>query len=60
MMHNIDWSIVDNVYVIVLRGQAALHIATSHNQLKIVGFPIVKGAKLYTKDSTSASVLLAM
>ena len=50
----------DNVYVISQRGQTALHIATSRNQLEIVEFLMIKGAKLDIKDDVSSSILLAM
>ena len=38
-------------------GQTALHIATSHNQLEIVEFLIIKGAKFDIKDNVSVSCI---
>ena len=58
MMYNIDQSITDNVYVIIQKGQTALHIATSHNQLEIVEFLIIKGAKLDIKDDVSSFIFI--
>ena len=56
MMYNIiDQSFTDNLYVIIQRGQTALHKATSHDQLEIVEFLVFKGAKLDIKDDVSAS-----
>ena len=54
-MYNTDQPFTDNLYVILQSGQTALHKATSHNQLEIVEFLIIKGAKLDIKDNVSAS-----
>ena len=48
------------MYVIIYIGRTALHKATSQNQLEIVEFLIIKGAKLDVKDDVSASILIAM
>ena len=57
MMYNIDQSFTGNVYVIIQSDQTPFHIATSHNQLEIVNFLLIKGAKLDIRDNVSASVL---
>ena len=55
MMYNTDQSFANNVHVIIQCGQTALHKATSHNQLVIVEFLMIKGANLDIKDIVSAS-----
>ena len=60
MMYDSDQSFTDNVYVTIQGGRTALHSATYNNQLEIVEFLIIKGAKLDIKDNVSTFILLVM